>query len=164
VKRQIYFLICNIVAFLIIIQVIEAYGNIIAVESAEDPILRIFGLTIMFIIGTYVEYRLLKLDDGEIQLRRKELLKPVLKVNLVTYPFTQILAYIVYIYISPFFWCYILIIEIAVILIEWQLLRIILHKKNDQIPSKKILIQMIKVNFVSFLVGLIAFLPHSFLP
>ena len=116
-KRQIYFLICNIVAFLIIIQVIEAYGNPIAVESAEDPNLRIFGLTIMFIIGTYVEYRLLKLDDGEIQLRRKELLKPVLKVNLVTYPFTQILAYIVYIYISPFFWCYILIIEIAVILI-----------------------------------------------
>ena len=162
-RRESYF-ISNIIVLTVLVQVIEVCGNPIALERVEDPYLRVFGLTIMFIIGTYIEYMLLKLNDGEIRLRRNELLKPVIKVNLVTYPLTQILAYIVYIYISSFFWIYILIIEIAVILIEWQLLRIILYKKNDQIPSKKILIQMIKTNFVSFLVGLIAFLPHSFLP
>ena len=103
-----------------------------------------------------------KLDIEKIQSRKQEFLKPVFKVNLVTYPLTQILAYIVYIYFLPFFWLYVLVIEIAVILIEWQLLRILLQKKNDHIPSKKILIQMIKVNFVSFLVGLIAFIPLEY--
>lgn len=161
-KRQIHFLICNIIALFVIIQVIDVYGNGIAVVSSEYPPYRIIALTIMFIIGTFIEYRLFNLNDGEIQLRRKDFSKPILKVNLVTYPFTQILAYIAYIYIFTFFWLCVLIIEIAVILIEWQLLRIELYKKNDQIPSRKILNQIIKMNFVSFLIGLIAFIPVSF--
>ncbi|MCK4284923.1 MAG: hypothetical protein KAX18_01920 [Candidatus Lokiarchaeota archaeon] len=162
-KRQIYYYISQIVALIVLIQIIDVYANPIPLEPIENPVLRIVALTIVFMIGTFFEYRLLKLDDEEIQLRKKELLWPVFKVNLVTYPLTQILAYIVYIYILLFFWLYVLVIEIAVVIIEWQLLKIELHKINDRIPSKEILIQMIKVNFVSFLVGLIAFIPLEYL-
>jgi len=162
VKRQIYYYISQIVALIVLIQIIEVNANGVAIGPMEDPALRIFFLTIMFIIGTSIEFGLFKLDIEKIQSRKQEFLKPVFKVNLVTYPLTQILAYIVYIYFLPFFWLYVLAIEIAVILIEWQLLRILLQKKHDHIPSKEILIQMIKVNFVSFLVGLIAFIPLEY--
>jgi hypothetical protein len=129
----------------------------------EHPVLRVIILTNIFIIGTFLEYWLFRLKINEIQIRKKELLRPVFKVNLVTFPLTQILAYIVYIYALPLFWVYIIGIEFAVIMAEWLLFNAELRKKYNPIPSKEILLSMIKVNIVSFLVGLIAFIPPSFL-
>ena len=73
-KRQIYYYISQIVALIVLIQIIDVYANPIPLEPIENPVLRIVALTIVFMIGTFFEYRLLKLDDEEIQLRKKELL------------------------------------------------------------------------------------------
>ncbi|MHA1913181.1 MAG: hypothetical protein ACW986_02790 [Promethearchaeota archaeon] len=167
-KRRIYYLfIINIIALFVIVQVKAVFANpvVISSRSSEYPILRIIFLTFMFITGTFLEFWLLKLDNDEIQFRKKELLKPLFKINLVTFPLTQILAYIVYIYALSLFWFYVIGIEFAVILLEWFLFRVELRKRNNLIPSKTIFLKITKVNFVSFLVGLIAFIPTSlFLP
>jgi hypothetical protein len=150
VNKKIYYYVCNIVALFVTIIIKEVYANPIGPEPIEDPGLRISILTLLFVVGIFVEYSLLKFENEKIQFRKQEFFIPVLKINLLTFPLTQILAYVVYLYLVSFFWLYVLIFEITVVLIEWQLLKIILHKQNDQIASNKILIQMIKVNFVSF--------------
>ena len=163
-KRQIYFYISLIVVITIITQIIQVYANSIVPVPIEDPGLRIGILILLFVFGIFIEYGLLNLKDETNQLIKQDLFIPVLKANLVTFPLTQILAYVVYIYFISFFWLYILAIEIAVILIEWSLLKIQLKKKFDHIASKTILLNMVKVNFISFLVGLIAFLPVFSIP
>jgi hypothetical protein len=161
VKWRIKFFCFYILVLLLALFNEKVFGNglVIPYYFAEDPISRIITLTIMFIIGTYIELSLVNLKSEEIKLRKKDLLKPVFKVNLVTYPLTQILVYIFFIYITQFFWLFVLLIEISVILIEWQLLKFQLHRKDDKIPSKEILNNMILANVISFLVGLIGFIP-----
>jgi len=165
VKRRIFnFFIFSIFVLFFYIRINSVIANPVVSVPIEHPVLRVIILTNMFIFGTFLEYWLFRLKINEIQIRKKELLRPIFKVNLVTFPLTQILAYIVYIYAFPFFWVYIIGIEFAVIIAEWLLFSAELRKKYNPIPSKLILTKMILVNIVSFLVGLIAFVPPSLFP
>lgn len=163
VKRQIYFLICNIIALFVIIQVIEVYGNGIVFEPLANPVLSSFLMIIVFTVGTTLEYVIFKYSENEIYSEPKGILSSFFKINLVTFPLTQILAYIFYIYFLSMFWFYVFVIEVLVVVIEWFLLRIELNNSRDlHLKSNKILFDTIIANLVSFLFGLIIYLP-SFL-
>lgn len=139
--------------------IIEGFANPIALilYPSEDPIKRTIILTIVFVIGTFIEYIILKKGINEI------LFFSCIKINLVTFPLTQILAYIISIYLWAYFWFYVLGIEILVIIIEWLLLRIELSKAL--VLSRNILHYTAMANLISFLLGLCSFVffPSSFL-
>lgn len=137
------------------------YGNPIVVEPTEDPIVRVTVLIIMFFIGVAVEYaffnsRLVrKITNEHIPGRT------LLEINLVTFPLTQIFAYVFYLYFVQFFWLYVLIIEIGVILVESYLIRLRLKRVVDEELSSKLILGLASLaNLFSFLIGLIAFLPE----
>lgn len=86
-----------------------------------------------------------------------------LKVNLVTYPLTQVLAYFFYIYFLVFFFFYIVLIEVGVVFIESYLLRYELQRLVQvEIAPKFILKKTCYANIASFFVGLLAFMPFIF--
>lgn len=163
VNRRLYFISMSISFVLIIMVITQAYANPIAPISApfENLIFRLIFITILFFITTLVEYyffkRLLvgrKLDlEGEYKI--------FLRINTITYPFTQILAYIFYLYLPLYFWYYVIFIEIAVVFTEWALLKIEFYKiRNEEISSRFILFGSIFANLLSFSIGLIGFIPN----
>ena len=94
----------------------------------------------MFFIGTTIEYKIFRHVVVK-RPRNKRLFSTCVKVNLVTFPLTQILAYIIYIYLSSYFWFYVLAIEILVIIIEWFLFRIEFNKiLTESMTSKHLII------------------------
>ena len=72
-----------------------------------DPFFCIFYLTFLFLIGMLIEYSYFKkVLSREVtpQVRKNRVLfLLILKINLVTYPLTQVLAYIVYIFVNMLF-------------------------------------------------------------
>lgn len=142
---------------------INVYCNGIVVYPKENPIIRSLFMFIIFGLGTVLEYLILKKAENIARSEHNGLIRSFFKVNLVTFPLTQILAYIVFIYFFLFFWIYILIIEILVVLIEWVLLKTELNRAyNIHIESKKFLLQVGLANFGSFLLGLLLFIPTSY--
>jgi hypothetical protein len=140
------------------------YGNAVVVEPSENPFIRIPMLIIMFFIGTALEYAYF---SSKFSKKRKfdyvsrSDYKLFLKINLVTFPLTQVLAYFFYVYFLQFFWLYVLLIEIGVVFIESYLLRFELQRVVDvEISSKFILGRTFIANIISFLVGLLAFLNY----
>lgn len=140
----------------------KGYADPIVPYPSEDPIIRTIILTNMFFIGTTIEYAIFK--RGVVKRpSNKKLFSTCVKVNLVTFPLTQILAYIINIYLSSYFWFYVLGIEILVIIIEWLLFRIEFNKiLMESINSKHILQYTTMANFSSFLLGLLAFVIPTF--
>jgi len=129
----------------------------------ENLFLRLFLLTIFFLFATFVEFLFFK----KVMFNKRSLLqgdfKIFLRINVITYPLTQILVYIVYLYLSLFFWINVLLIEIVVVIIEWRLLKIEISKNTENpISSRFILMGSISANFISFLIGLIAYLPQFY--
>ena len=116
----------------------------------------------MFFGGSGLEYAffyLVILKKKSFEYASKPQYRTFLKINLVTFPLTQILAYFFYVYFVQFFWLYVLLIEIGVVFIEWYLLKIELKRILDvEITSKFILIMSFLANAQSFLVGLLVFL------
>ncbi len=140
------------------------YGNAVVVEPSENPFIRIPMLIIMFFIGTALEYAYF---SSKFSKKRKfdyvsrSDYKLFLKINLVTFPLTQVLAYFFYVYFLQFFWLYVLLIEIGVVFIESYLLRFELQRVVDvEISSKFILGRTFIANIISFLVGFLAFLNY----
>ncbi len=83
-----------------------------------------------------------------------------LKINLVTFPLTQILAYFFYMYFILFFWFYVFLIEIGVVIIESYLLKIELKRiVVVELTPKFVIRNTISANLISFLVGFLAYLP-----
>lgn len=161
-KRRIYLYIFYVIALFIEFLIIEGYANAVVVYPIKNPILMTMLLFFFFFLGTSIEYGVFRLIQNEKE-KRSYFFTPVFKVNVVTFPFTQILAYIIYIYVLLYFWIYIIGIEILVVLIEWALLRIIIKRRfGVSISSQKILIFLIIGNLFSFLLGLIPFTVSSY--
>ncbi|MFX1497767.1 MAG: hypothetical protein ACFFBH_09590 [Promethearchaeota archaeon] len=140
---------------------IRGNADPVAVNLPEDPFMRSICLIIFFLIGTSIEYGIFQLIMTNNQWNRKVLLS-CFKVNLVTFPLTQILAYIISRYLYSFFWFYILGVEILVIFIEWFLFKIELNKIFiNSIKGNDILFISTSIaNASSFFVGLLAiFIP-----
>lgn len=134
----------------------EGYCNPVIVEPSKDPINATIILIFMFFIGTSIEYGVFQINYIKMEHKKRNLLIMVFKINFVTFPLTQILAYIVYIYYSSFFWAYIVGIEVLVILIEFALLRTEFKKRyEDLLSPRKLLVLLILANFLSFLLGLL---------
>jgi hypothetical protein len=155
--------------FIIIIQ--SVYGNPVPLGPIESPFIRVPLLIIMFFIGAKVEYayfnakffRKYRYNPNTNKFDVKSHYNLFLRVNLVTYPLTQILAYFFYIYFLFFFFFYIILIEIGVIFIESHLLRIELQRLLDvELSPKFILSKTCSANIASFFVGLLVFMPIIF--
>lgn len=162
-KWRLYLYYFCITILLLELLTINVYGNGIVIDPLNNPILSPFLLILVFLLGTTLEYIIFKYSEIRIRKEPRSLFPSFFKINLVTFPLTQILAYIVYIYLLSFFWIYIFFIEIIVIMMEWFLLKIELNNShNMQIRSIRILLNSVKANLVSFLIGLLFFIP-SFL-
>lgn len=139
------------------------YGNPIPMEFPENPFITIPLLILMFFIGSRVESAYFNskfFKKHGYSYTSGSPYKLFLRINLVTFPLTQILAYFFYIYFLLFFWFYIFLIEIGVVFIESYLVRIELKRVvHVDIPSKFIFRRTLLANIVSFLVGLLAYLP-----
>lgn len=125
----------------------------------ESSVFRAIIIVIMFNIAVGVEYLTINCSKLNKSPREDNVFFIVLKINLITIPPIQILAYIVFTYFYSFFWFYVLGIEVLVIIVEWFLLRAGFRKKYDRIlPTNYSLIIVIIANAASFLLGLIPFL------
>lgn len=141
-----------------------AYGNPIippTIKSGEIALIRILILIGMFFLGAKIEFAYFKSKI----LKRKVYqfntnYRLFLKINLVTFPLTQIFAYFFYVYFFQFFWYYVFLIEIGVVFTESFLLRIEFQKLwKEATTSKFIFRTTIFANLYSFLLGLIPFIP-----
>lgn len=159
-KWRLYLISFSLILFIFASITVNVLGNPIVFDPIENPILKSFFMVILFLLGTSLEFLLLRRIEFLAGREPISLFQSFFKVNLVTFPLTQILAYIVYIYLILFFWLYVLIIEIFVVLIEWILLKTELNKSyNIRIKSIKFLAQVGLVNCGSFLLGLLLFIP-----
>lgn len=155
-KKRYFFYIFLIVTLSLELLIIKGYANPVVGGWSEDPITRTILLTGFFLIGTSIEYSIFKIRIIYKQKNRR-LLFSCFKINIITFPLTQILAYIIYRYLFYFFWIYILVIEILVIFLEWSLFRIELNKIfQNSIINRNILETTIIANIASFLLGLLA--------
>ena len=159
VKRKSLFLVMVIFIFFCSEFIQNVHGNPVAAPITENPFFRVIILISMFFIGTGVEYAYFNHKIYGFEYDSKSLFRLIIRINLVTYPLTQILSYFFYIYFSLFFWVYVLLIEIGVVFIESQLLVKSQNSVFVGISSFVITRDTFIANFFSFLVGLIGFLP-----
>ncbi len=162
-KRRSYFFYVFILLFCFIIN--QAIANPTAFWPViEDPIMRTFFLFFLFFLGSGIEYGVFRHSFSTSRSRyNKDLLKSCFKVNLITFPLTQILAYIVYIYLKSYLWVYLIIIEILVVISEWGLFKIEFGNIfEERIVSQKILFGSMKANSLSFLLSFLAFFFYLF--
>lgn len=163
-KRKSIFLVIVIFVFLCSEFTQNVYGNVtIVMDLPESPFITVPLLIIMFFIGARVEYAYFNskfFKKHRFEYVSRSHYRIFLRINLVTFPLTQILAYFFYIYFLLFFWFYVFLIEIGVVFIESYLLRIELQKGVDvELSSKFILRMTFAANIISFLVGFLAYLP-----
>ena len=145
----------------------NVYGNPVVnpvvFDLPENPFITVPLLIIMFFIGARIEYAYFNstfIKKHRLENVSKSHYRLFLRINLVTFPLTQILAYFFYIYWLQFFWFYVFLIEIGVVFIESFLLRIELKRVVDvEISPKSIVRRTLSANVISFLVGFLAYLP-----
>ena len=144
----------------------SVYGNPVVappLELTKNPFITVPLLILMFFLGARVEHAYFNskiLKKNSFKYVPKSQYRTFLKINIVTFPLTQILAYFFSIYFVQFFWVYILLIEIGVVFIESYLLKFELTRVVEaEIPSKSILTRTFFANVFSFLVGFLVYLP-----
>ena len=141
----------------------NVYGNPVPMDFPENPFITVPLLIIMFFIGARIEYAYFNstfIKKHRLENVSKSHYRLFLRINLVTFPLTQILAYFFYIYWLEFFWFYVFLIEIGVVFIESFLLRVELKRVVDvEISPKFIVRRTLSANIISFLVGFLAYLP-----
>ena len=152
-----------------IIQISLARGNPVYIPLYYDIFYMTFILILIFVLTTIIEYGVLHLYFKKFSFNNRDLYYSVIKVNLVTFPLTQVFAYFISIYFFLLFYFYIIIIEFLVVIVEWLLLKVELlrvEQKNnltELIRTRKILKGAFFCNLTSYLFGLIIFLPNYFL-
>jgi len=143
----------------------NVYGNPVVVpplDPTKNPFIAVPLLILWFFLGARVEYAYFnsKFLKNRFKYVPKSQYRTFLKINIVTFPLTQILAYFFSVYFAQFFWFYVLLIEIGVVFIETYLLKIELTRVLDVvISSKSILLRTSFANIFSFLVGFLVYLP-----
>ena len=163
-KRRIFFGFISIIGCLFSITIVDVYANGVPTPGPRrGPYVTIILMFIMFIIAVGIEYLVFTYRRLDLAPRDISVLYTFLKINLITFPLTQILAYIVYIYALQYYWIYVLGIEILVVLVEWRLILFEFKKKNARIlNSTTTLIIVIIANSISFFLGFIPYLLISF--
>ncbi|MFW9973635.1 MAG: hypothetical protein ACFFDF_25875 [Candidatus Odinarchaeota archaeon] len=166
--RRFYYYIFYIIILLSVFLINGVYANGIPIwYPIEDAIIRSILIFFIFFLGTSIEYGVLVLNFKIEKYEWRFLLKSCYKINFITFPITQIFAYIIYVYALGYFWIYVILIEVLVINIEWGLYKIDfknriksfeIYSNIERFLSKKILIGSIEANCLSFLVGLISFI------
>ncbi len=141
----------------------NVFGNAVVLDLPENPFITVPLLILMYFIGARVEYAYFNskvIKNNRFENDSRSHYRLFLRINLVTFPLTQILAYFFYIYFMLFFWFYVFLIEIGVVFVESYLLRIELLKVVDvDISSKLMLRRTCSANIISFLIGFLAYLP-----
>ncbi len=163
-KRRILLSCISIIGCLLSITIVNVYADGVPTpDPRKGPYETIFLIFIMFIIAVGVEYLVFTYRRLDLAPRDINLLYTFLKINFITFPLTQILAYIVYIYLISYYWIYILGIEILVVLAEWRLILIEFKKKYSSILNIITTLKMIIiVNTISFLLGFVPYLVMYF--
>jgi len=159
-KRRSIIIVMILFVFLYSEFIQSVHGNPVVIRPGDPLKVPGFALSvfiIMFFIGSWLEYAYFNImfyKKIKANYSSKYHYRLFLKINLVTFPLTQILAYFFYIYFSQYFWISILLIEIGVVFIEFFLLRIELHKAiNVEMPSKLVFISSLFANVLSFFIG-----------
>ena len=165
-KRRILLSCISIIAYLFSITIVDVYANGVPTpDPRKGPYETIIVIFIMFIIAVGMEYFVFTHKRFDFAPRNTSLLYTFLKINFITFPLTQILAYIVYIYSNSYYWYYILGIEILVVLAEWRLILIEFEKKYTRVlHSIKTLKILIIANITSFFLGFIPYLVIALFP
>lgn len=140
---------------------VDVYANGVPTpDPRRGPYEAVFLISILFTIAVVIEYYTFTYKKLDLISRKRDYFYSFLKINLITFPLTQILAYIIFIYLRSYYWYYIFAIEILVILAEWRLILIEFKNKHQHaLDSRKVLKISILANTISFLLG---FLPYTF--
>ncbi len=159
-KRRIFLSCCNIIVCLFLYAIVDVYANgVPAPRLITGPYETIFLIFIVFIIAVGFEFLVFTQKNYDIAPRDLKLLGTFFKINFITFPLTQILAYIVILYAINYYWFYIFGIEILVILAEWRLILIEFDKKYNRIlESRTTLKIVITANVISFFLGFVPYL------
>ncbi|MFW9952470.1 MAG: hypothetical protein ACFFKA_20310 [Candidatus Thorarchaeota archaeon] len=151
---------------LLLVQIIPKgiANGVVPPIAFENPFMRITVITIFLFINAHIEYAFFKF----VVFKRSSILNRgyrfFLRINLITFPLTQILAYAFYIYFPDFFWLYVIFIELLVIIIEWVLLNKTFQRLTEIKKSPLFILKgTFGANIISFGIGLLAFLPALFI-
>ena len=160
VKGRIFLSCFNIFGCLFLFAIVDVYANgVPAPQIIIGPYETIFLIFIVFIIAVGFEFLVFTQKNYDIAPRDIRLLGTFFKINFITFPLTQILAYIVILYAIDYYWLYIIGIEILVVLAEYRLILIEFDKKYNRIlESRTILKIVIMANILSFLLGFVPYL------
>ena len=161
-KRRILLSCISVIGCLLLITTLEVYANGVSPPGPKKgPYQTIILILNMFILGWGIEFLVFTHKSLDLAERDGRSLVTFLKINLITFPVTQILAYIVYIYANAYYWYYILGIEILVVLAEWRLILLKFEKQYAlSLHSRKTLGVTSIANCISFLFG---FIPYYFI-
>ena len=159
-KSRIILIYISFICWLFSFFIVEVYANGVPepnlIRGPYETVLMIF---ILFIIAVGFEFLVFTKKSYDLAPRNSKLLLTFLKINLITFPLTQILAYTVFIYARNYYWIYILGIELCVILAEWRLILIEFNRKYDRkLYPTQVLKLSILANFISLLLGFVPYL------
>ena len=140
--------------------IVEVYANGVPEPNLiREPYESLIIIFILFIIAVGFEFIVFTNKKFDFAPRNTRLLLTFLKINLITFPLTQILVYIVFIYARNYYWIYVLGIEICVILAEWRLILFEFDRKYDRtLYPRQVLKISILANFISFLLGFVPYI------
>ena len=164
-KRRLLLGWISIIGFFFLVTIVDVYANPVYLPNPTiDPYGIVILIFIMFIMAVGIEYLVFTQKSYELAPRDKRLLFTFLKINLITFPLTQILAFVVMLYAFLYYWIYILVIEILVIIAEWRLITLEFDKKYDRLlASRPALKLLIKANIISFFLGFLPYLLTIFI-
>ena len=159
-KRRILLIYIIISFWLFSYFIMEGHANGVPepnlIRGPYEAVLMIF---ILFMIAVGFEFLVSTQKSFDLAPRNTKLFLTFLKINIITFPITQILVYIVFIYAFNYYWIYVLGIEILVILAEWRLILIEFDRKYVKILYPKQALKIsIMANIISFLLGFVPYI------
>ncbi len=159
-KRRILLIYINVIFWLYAFSILNVYANGVPTPNIiRGPYETVFLIFILFVIAVGFEFLVFTQKSYDLAPRNSKLFLTFLKINLITFPLTQILAYMVYLYALNYYWIYILLIEILVVLAEWRLILIEFDRKYDHILYPKQALKLsIKANIISFFLGFVPYI------
>jgi len=134
-----------------IVLMTEVLADPVIINPLEYPFDNIILLIVLFHLTLGIEFLILYFSLLKESFEKYTVFRPVLLVNLVTFPSTQIIFVLLIYWFPEFFFLSILLIETGVILIEWFLYRF----EFKDISNLRILGITFLANLASFLVGLV---------
>jgi len=165
IKKLLYLVI--IFVLLQDVVILNVYGNPVILYYFDPGFMAIiFGL--LYIFSSLVEYAIILQFIKKYVINRRKFVGAILIINLITYPPTQGVVYIISLFTKTFFNYFVIIIEVFVIIIEyylvkWQICKLIRSQFIDEsiqpVKSKKVFLAVLISNTITFIIGLLFILP-----